>query len=90
MGVIQTKVNVVLPKGCSYSINDSSGTSDASTRIGGTFVRMGDSGMMSLDYWVNVDDEGASGSLPEGFDHAELSIDATAMVDGQVTVGYEH
>lgn len=90
MGVIQTKVNVVLPKGCSYSINDSSGTSDARTRIGGTFVRMGDSGMMSLDYWVNVDDEGASGSMPEGFDHAELSIDATAMVDGQVTVGYEH
>lgn len=90
MSVIQTKVNVVMPKGCSYSINDSSGTSDASTRIGGTFVRMGDSGMMSLDYWVNVDDEGASGSLPEGFDHAELSIDATAMVDGQVTVGYEH
>ncbi|MCI2149469.1 PspC domain-containing protein [Bifidobacterium crudilactis] len=90
MSVIQTKVNVVLPKECSYSINDSSGTSDASTRIGGTFVRMGDSGMMSLDYWVNVDDEGASGSLPEGFDHAELSIDATAIVDGQVTVGYEH
>ncbi|GAA6123950.1 PspC domain-containing protein [Bifidobacterium psychraerophilum] len=88
LAVVHAQAVVVMPRNCTYSVNGNRGTSYAETHLSGTFVRIGDSGSLSLNESFSMSDNGESQSLPGDLDTAELNIDATALLDGEVSVVY--
>ncbi|MFT9304864.1 MAG: PspC domain-containing protein [Bifidobacterium aquikefiri] len=88
--VIQTKATIIMPKGCTYELNESVSTSTAQATLGGTFWYLTNSDrLMSFDHWFTMRDSDApSTSLPKDLTKESLHIEVPSMIGSELAVVY--
>lgn len=86
--LLQTKAAIIMPQSCAYSLNDYGSETPVRISMGGSFVRVGGSGVMTLNEWSAFADSSNATPLENTGDTQRLHIEIPAMVGGEVSVDY--